>query len=330
MKLAINLITVIIITGFQVSHYGYAFAESKGTVLWVDIDFPPYIINSGPKKGMGISDRITKMVTDRLPQYNHKSVKTSVARMVFIMNNNENACFALAAYGKPVINWLSSIPTLISPPEELIINKKHFNQYKALMGKENTISIEKLFKTKPDLCLGIAIGRDTYGSPLLEDVLKKYIGLGFTELLQDKKAFEPMVKVQYRGGMDITAGLLNMLAIERIDYTMEYRHVAAFIVEQNGISDKIEYLPIKEQQGYESRACIACSVSQFSKQLLGEINAVLKEIRSTPEYREILRSYFITRGNSESFWKTFEHKVIKFDKKEYQEFNQLMGFVPEY
>jgi uncharacterized protein (TIGR02285 family) len=158
-----------------------------------------------------------------------------------------------------------SIPSVITLPTVLIINKENFNNF----GGTKTVSLTNLLKSN-----NFVVGRGKNRS----------YGIEFDNTLNiygnEKNIFA------YEGP-ELTLNLFKMLLAGRIDALPGLPEEAMYLAETLGINDKIMTLNIAENQVNHnaSLSYVACSKTEWGKKTIEDINKVLRKERPTESYR---------------------------------------------
>lgn len=263
-------------------------AEEPEAITWLVLDLPPLFITKGPDAGNGIADRVQKMISDGLKERRSETRVANASRIARELSEDKKVCFAGEFYGNPA--FLTSIPTIALPSHNLIVLKENAH----LFGNGEKVSLKSLLDNR-ELIFGTATNR-LYG-PELDGVLRQYAG---------------SKNIYARSGKDTLEGLLGMLDKKRVHYLIEYPVSIRYAAKNSGIWDRLKVIPIQENaEALSIRGAVRCSDTQWGHQLIGEINEVLRIIRTTPEYRQIIEDWIITSGNEKDYWKIHESQVLK-------------------
>ena len=262
--------------------------EELETITWLILDLPPLFITKGPDMGNGIGDRVQKMIINGLKGYRFKTRIANSSRIARELNQDRNVCFAGEFYGNPA--FLTSIPTIVFPPHNLIVLKENVH----LFGSGKKISLKSLLENETFI-FGTAENR-LYG-PELDTVLRQYSGAG---------------NVYARRGKDTLKGLLGMLGKNRIHYLIEYPLSIRYAAENAGMSERLSVIPIQENsEALPIRGAVRCPDTPWGHKLIGEINEVLRSIRPTPEFRKIMEDWIVAPENAEEYWKIHQTHVLE-------------------
>ena len=273
---------------FQGSFYVPATGEEPETITWLILDLPPLFITKGPDKGKGIADRVQKMIINGLKGRRSETRVANASRIAWELNQDRKVCFTGEFYGNRA--FLTSVPTIALPPHNLIVLKENAH----LFGDGKKVSLKSLLENEK-LIFGTAENR-LYG-PELDAVLREYAG---------------SKNIYARSGKDTLEGLLGMLDKKRVHYLIEYPVSIRYTAEKSGIWERLTVIPIKENaEALPIRGAVRCPDTPWGRQLIQEINEVLRKIRPTPEYRRIMEDWIVAPGNGEDYWKIHEDQVLK-------------------
>ena len=263
-------------------------AEEAESITWLVLDLPPLFITKGPDAGNGIADRVQEMISEGLKGRRSDTRVANASRIARELSEDGKVCFAGEFYGNPA--FLTSIPTLALPPHNLIVLKENAH----LFGNGETVSLKSLLDNR-ELIFGTAENR-LYG-PELDQVLRQYAGLK---------------NIYARSGKDTLEGLLGMLDRKRVHNLIEYPVSIRYAAKNAGMWDRLMVIPIQENaEALPIRGAVRCPDTPWGRQLIREINEVLRVIRPTAAYRRIIESWIITPGNGKDYWKIHENQVLK-------------------
>ncbi len=260
-KLRVSCILILLIAAFVPTG-----AWTKDSIGWMEAVAPPFFIHEGKFKGQGYEDLITDILIKKLPAYEHTHMIANISRHYQQWKQGEKVC-ALAMYKTPERMEFAyfSIPSVITLPTVLIINKEKFN----IFGGSKTVSLTDILKSHK-----YVVGRSknrSYGIEF-DTTLNKY---------GDNK------NVFVYEGPELTLNLFKMLLAGRIDALSGLPEEAMYLAETMGIRDRIMTLNITENQvnNDASLTYVACSKNEWGKKTIQDINAVLREQRPTERYR---------------------------------------------
>ncbi len=236
------------------------------TIIWLNDNLPPAFISEGPGKGEGIVDGVVSIYKKHLPEYEHRHVVANMARIISMMKQGENACYAgffKTPEREEFVHF--SLPNLIALSNSLVIERSGAEK---MFGNRSSISLEEMLK-KENLKPGITKDR-SYGE-VIDSLLNRY---------RDNNN-----KYTVRAGENSLLGLLQMLENKRIDYTIGFPWEVSYIADRLGKRNKFSVFPIEETKDSQwTRNYIGCTKNSWGEVVIEKINAILLKVRSTEEH----------------------------------------------
>ena len=189
------LVTLFISILFLFPDVSYAQqSASNRMITWYRADFPPVTIVEGPNEGLGFFDRVTDLLEDRLPDYEHLHRVANFKRIIIELKNRKNVCCPSLYKTKERETFVSfSIPAMIVLPNVLITQKASDDKFQPYIDENQRLKLTELLADK-NIRLGISNGR-------------KYAG-GIDDVLAGFKGAE---NICIRSGEDVFKVLLDML-----------------------------------------------------------------------------------------------------------------------
>jgi uncharacterized protein (TIGR02285 family) len=256
---------------------------AKDTITWLTIDFPPLRITNGEQKGEGIGDLAVEFLQKRLPEYHHNSIEVNLKRLFFTLKKDKKACtIGIIKTAKRAEYLYFSIPALIRPGLSIVIRKKDMKTF----GNPKKISLEALIKNK-DLKMSIDSKR-SYTKPI-DTILDRH---------------KAQSNVFIRDGYDLTIGFLIMLAKGHIDYIIEYPSQVIYISRELGLGDQFYTIGLEEAPSY-TVSHVVCPKSEWGKQVIQKVNAILEKGRPTHQYRSFIENW-VDEGRIEEFREVYK------------------------
>jgi len=233
---------------------------TKPPLIWFIWDLPPEFIKSGPWKDQGYADKFLKYFIDRLPGYDHKIQRVNIPRWSREVLR-PNRCSAHLWGGFFPDDLLLSKPYSFTPPHVVIFHKRNAER----IGPRGTVvSLAKLLE-QPDLTLmtmRLNFNEDAKQSryPVLHPYLAPYLGMSnFIEM---------------SGGRNVVN--LELLGLNRADYTIGYPSTITTQKRVNGLSDDYVSYPLKEHNVYKN-VYVACRNDAFGRTVIKKVNAMLSK-----------------------------------------------------
>lgn len=239
-------------------------------IVWMNTDYPPVGIASGPYRDQGIVDSIAKAISKEMPEKNHHYQRANLKRILHSLATGEQACIAglIKTDERARSIHYNEVQTAVLTPLAIVVRAEDVNKFTST----GEVSLEKLLQEDK---FRIGISESISFSSGIDELFQKYA---------DNKTLQ-------RIPMDnLLQNFLKMMEQQRIDYTLAYPWMVDFFAEQIGMKDKFISLPMKESQKpivYYA----ACSKTMWGKQMARDIDRVLRKIKHTPEYRKIMETW---------------------------------------
>ncbi len=242
-------------------------AADGGTLTWMESDFPPVVIHSGPLEGKGYQDVIQDILKENLPEYRHLTLVGNMKRMYHEFKKGSHVCNGAFYKTRERETFLHfSIPTTFTLPTRLILKK---GTWVRLGGEKRAALAEVL--SEPELTLGVAANR-SYGVPI-DAVLDKYRGGG---------------KLFVYSGDDLFENLLKMLVAGRLDGILGLPEEVVYMGEKLRLTEEIVSVSLVENEG-EYHAWLGYLVAPknaWGKALVEKVDRILLRERPTERYRK--------------------------------------------
>lgn len=238
-------------------------ARALDKISWGWADSAPFMIPDGPDRDQGIYDRIRALVKRRLPQYEHEEVPAPIPRILKEIRAESHWCW-LAAKKTPEREGFAyfSLPAVLVMPPKIIIRKDHRKAFEDIGG----LSLKALLERHPERA---SFMRERSYSP------------GVDALLQQNPP----------GHLHSTRHVaIQLILAERIDYLLEYPVMAFYLSKRAGQEGALMALPFKEMSSH-SLDRVMCPRTEWGRQVIAAVDAVLLTERPTPAYRRMLESW---------------------------------------
>jgi polar amino acid transport system substrate-binding protein len=238
-------------------------AHAKDKITWGWIDNAPGSIPSGPDRNRGIEDQIRALLKERLTGYEHEEVQAPIPRVISEIKSGSHWCatgFVKTAERETFAQF--SLPAAFWLPPRIVVRRDR----RADFESSGELSLEKLLATRT-LRTGVVRGR-AY-SPAIDALLQQHPP---AELHSD-----------YIDG-------LKMLLSDRLDYVIELPIRAAYTTRRLGSEGQLVGLPFKEMSNHITTH-LMCPKNDWGRQVVAEIDAVLRAERGSPRYRQIIETW---------------------------------------
>lgn len=243
-------------------------AQAQDQIIWQLNHAPPSTIVHGELKNKGFIDLILKEIIKQLPQYDHVIEVSTLASSAFEMRAKKNICLpALFVTPEREKFMVFSQASIAHPSNRIVL----------LKTKAETLSKSNLNEllADPKIYLGLDQAR-SYG---------EYIDA----VLAD---FEPANNI-YRRESESPNGLLEMVVVGRLDYTLAYPFQVQYFLQTHGY--QVDN-PLVEQQieglAPFSMGKVACADSPWGRNVIKAVNEVLTRIKPTKTYQDAMTTWW--------------------------------------
>ncbi len=266
---------------------------SKDTIIWIKWDLPPNTIVDGKLKGQGWNELKLNILQKHLPQYNHKSVLMNANRGVALYKKKDALYCTNDMPSHPNLDLDDYMSMAVIPIEGhyLVVNKKKAH----LFGKEGEEIVLKDILKNPNLKLVVSKNRPYLGA---SKVLKEYI-----------KNNPNQKHITFLSTANIGESMFGQVAKGRSDYTFEYISKTAYYGNKLGLLDKVALFKIKENKGW-FYAYISCVKTPKGKQVIKDVNEVLRKIKHTDAWMMPYVKWLPTQKLKDEFIKYYKEVFI--------------------
>jgi uncharacterized protein (TIGR02285 family) len=243
---------------------------AKETVSWSLFDSPPSIILDGQYKGQGNVDLLIDFYQSQLLTFSHENVVMNFKRFFkYVGSKNKTVCAIGAGKNPKRIRILYySHPTTIELGKSLIIRKDAVSKFKN--EQQNEVSIKHILE-KTQL-KGVLVAGRSY-APAVEKIIDEQVANNRIKIKSIKEK-----------------QLIQQLLRSRIDFFLHTPSVVNYLTKAQGREKDILTLPIKEAPLY-TLGYTVCNKTDTGKRVIQNINALLQQKRSSPEYLSILEKW---------------------------------------
>lgn len=268
----------------------------KKTIVWNRAYFPPVTIPSGPNAERGFFDNVMNFIIKNMPEYTHEQQTANFKRIMNEMKKEGNSCCPSLYKNAAREQFISfSIPAVVVLPNGLITTEKNRDKLKPYLNKNGKISLTRLMDDS-SLTLGVSSGRIYSGG--IDAVLKQH---------------QSDQNIYTRSGADVFKGLLAMLFLGRIDYTIGYPTEAQYFSQEKTEYRSYIFYPIEESGIPFTLGYIGCPKTTWGAEVIKNVDGLLIKHRHTelflsfyeswlddatkPMYRSIVNAYFDSENN---------------------------------
>lgn len=231
---------------------------------WGWFNAAPYMIAEGPDKGQGIFDQIRVLLKEEMPGYEHKDVQAPFPRIFQEIKNGNPWCF-IGGVKNPEREALAyfSAPVAVFLPFKVVVRRDRLAEF---AGPGGAISLAEL------------MARDGVRTSYLR-------GRSFSP--QINALLEQQANRQYHSEFNEA---LQMLLARRLDYLLELPIISTYSARQLGRDGELAAIPIREH-GEPTVNRVMCPRTEWGKQVVAKVNAVLHAQRGTARYRAIVERW---------------------------------------
>lgn len=251
---------------------GWVHAQTvRPTITWLLWDFAPSTISSNGKPTDGYVYAVNKMLTEAWPEAQHNLVLTTTDNAWASLNRGVEACYmsAIITPQRERSYYLSQ--SLLIPPHSIIARADVAAKFPKNAAGE--VLADPLFERK-DL-RGVLAQNRSY-SVLLDALINRHTsGSGISRVKQ----------------LPGTNNILQMLASDHGDYTIEYAVSALYQLSQSPkmTQSQFKVLPIAGQQPVP--VGVACPRTEWGRATITKVDALLSKIAARPDYFDALKRW---------------------------------------
>jgi uncharacterized protein (TIGR02285 family) len=264
---------------------------ADNVIFWQSDHRPPGIFTQGEHSGQGFVQKALQEVTERLPQYSHVMVTSSLARALRDIQNKKQVCHpALFKTLKRQAFAEFSRPVIVHPTNRVVMRKSLANR----LFPENTLSIELMpVLENQSLTFALIDGR--------------LFGANIDKLMATTDLGDRLVSIPSEN----LGNMLNMVSLGRTDLTIAY----PFEIEHFNLNLPDQYEPLTtyiiESVPAYSMGYIACPGNVWGRKVIDDINVVLERIRAQPAYREAVTTWWRKEASAQNFTQYYEQVFLK-------------------
>lgn len=242
-------------------------ARAADRLNWGWFNAAPYMIAEGPDKGVGIFDQIRTLLKEEMPGYEHREVQAPFPRIFQEIRNGNPWCF-VGGVKNPEREPLAyfSVPVAVFLPFKVVVRRDRLAEFAGPAGAGGAVSLAELMAR--------------------EGVRTSYLrGRSFSP--QINALLEQQPNRQYHSEFNEA---LQMLLARRLDYLLELPIISTYSARQLGRDGELAALTIREHAEPTVNR-VMCPRTEWGKQVIGKVNAVLQAQRGTARYRAIVERW---------------------------------------
>lgn len=261
--------------------------QAKDRLNWLYPHWPPMMITKGEFQGQGRVDALWEIWVRHLPQYEHTKEEMTWARFWTNIKKGEHTCNPVA-YKTPERERFAyfSDSNVMVLANSIIMSKDNIQK----LGNPETYSLVRMLQ---DVRFeGILLTNRSY-SPKLDALLAQHEA--------DSNIKRTALQEHH---------LIQQIANQRIDYTLEYPFIAAFLDQTYNVPKAtLGSVTIAEVKPYNF-AFLACPMTPWGKQIIEDFNRVLEKVIPTREYRQIMERWHDNTNEINLIRKVYDSEFV--------------------
>jgi uncharacterized protein (TIGR02285 family) len=222
------------------------------SVTWLMFDAPPMFIRSGPLANQGSSEAVMRLLTSRLPAYQHRFRDSVIARAWHDIEHEDGICMVgVAKNPERERVAVFSRPIYSAAGNKLIALKEQGSRFAKVLDAAGRIDLDSLLRD-PSL-RGAYVPKRSYGASVT-----KFINNG---------TLDP-VPNEYQ--------LFNLLTHHRIDYFFGYNAEVNYYAKIYDVRESLTRIPVA---GDDKRieAHVACSNQPLGRAVIADTEKLLAD-----------------------------------------------------
>jgi uncharacterized protein (TIGR02285 family) len=244
--------------------------QAGEVVTWMTSDNPPTYIYSGEFAGQGIGEQAISMLIGALPDYQHRVLQASPARIWYQMAHSDDSCAfgGLRNEEREKIVIYSNRPIIV-PGFRLLVLASRLDVFKPVMTQDGEIDLDVL--ARQESMVGGHIATRLHLSPI------------------DEFINDPTRRVRLEK-MPEAAQLFALLQAGRIDFSFISALELPYYARKSHTTSKFVALPIKGSSRYV-KGYLYCSKSPLGQSVITRIDALLADDRQWAAFLAPLRQW---------------------------------------
>jgi uncharacterized protein (TIGR02285 family) len=267
-------------------------AGASEGITWYQPDFPPYVIHTPAERHLGIDNQIVAFMIRHLPEFDHHYRKATYRRIMDQLKTGTNGLITplfITEERRQFIHYSRTASYLVLP-NAVIVKRTALPRFEAFIGADHRLDLEAAVRSDSGV-FGISSGRSYSG--IIDRVIRKY------------RHSESLL---IRSGSDLSAGLLKMLAMDRIDAWIAFPVELRFTARHNGLDEsQFAVLPVAGMEPF-TPVFFGAPKTPWGRDMIRRLDAVVTRPRtiarfldhyiywldeaSRPAYRQMARAYY--------------------------------------
>jgi len=119
------------------------------TVTWLTSDLPPQYIAEGELAGLGIKDQQLKLISDQVPDYQHRTMRASISRLWYQIQHEDGMCGigVLRSPEREKFAVFSRRPVLV-PGFRVIVRADDMSRFSPFLTDQNEVDLGALLNNR--------------------------------------------------------------------------------------------------------------------------------------------------------------------------------------
>ncbi len=252
-------------------------ADSK-TIYWQTYHRPPGVMKVGEHKGQGFVQLMLTAITDRMPEYEHVHLSTTLARALQDIKAGKQVCHP-SLFATEQRRQFAHFTTsaLFNPTNRLVVRRSTA----ARLGTE-TVDLSHILND-PTLTFSWIKGRS--------------FGQQIDNILAAMPPTERMVELS---SYDLSH-IFEMIALGRVDATMAYPFELNYFNDyKSSNGEELVLLPFQGLPQY-IQGNVACPRNAWGEKVVRRIDGILQEIKPTQEYADLMTTWWSEEKKRKAF-----------------------------
>ena len=246
----------------------YTLAQARDTIIWANLDFPPWMILQGDRQGQGVWDLLLGELKTQLPDYDHQMVEMNNMRYEQLAMAGKNVCkvYYFKTPERERVLYFSR-PATVFLSNHIVMRRDKA----ALLGYPARLSLLQLMQD-PRFDGSFIEGR-SYGNQN-DNIIRRFKDRAYLH-----------------SNVTSNQNLFEFLYLGRTDYILEFPAVQAFFEHTLSIQPEFVNIAIEEAAPYNI-TYVTCVRNAWGLRVIGRVNQTLRRITATPDYRAAMLRWY--------------------------------------